>query len=131
VAVSAAPGVIAPGQSVTLTATVTGNVPGGTIQFQVNGVNVGPPVTLVNGSARFSTTQLTLVGSDVITAIYSGDSNHAGATFTVGFAETVARPGGASSGDVPLPPWALPLLGAGLVTAMWQQRGASSRRSVN
>lgn len=67
---------IAPGQSVTLTATVTGSSPTGTVQFQVNGVNLGAPVLLVNGVATLTTSQLTTLGNDAITAIYSGDPNN-------------------------------------------------------
>ena len=89
IAVSASPATIVQGQSVTLTAAVTGNSPTGTIQFQVNGVNFGSPVTLVNGVATLTTTGLTLVGTDVITAIYSGDSNNAGGGSATAFSLTV------------------------------------------
>jgi hypothetical protein len=88
VAVSASPATIVQGQSVTLTATVTGNSPTGTVQFQVNGVNIGSPVQLVNGVASLTTSELTVVGSDAISAIYSGDANDAGSTSTA-FNETV------------------------------------------
>jgi pseudomonalisin/xanthomonalisin len=88
-AVSASPATIIQGQSVTLTATVTGNFPTGTVQFQVNGVNFGSPVTLVNGVATLTTTQLTVVGTDVITAIYSGDANNAGGGASAAFNEVV------------------------------------------
>lgn len=115
VSVSASPATISQGQSVALTATVTGNSPTGTVQFQVNGVNFDSPVTLVNGVATLTTTQLTLVGSDVITALYSGDSNNAGSGTSAGFSETVIA---GNDGDVPMPPWSLVLLGAGLIAAM-------------
>ena len=113
VVVSASPAMISQGESVTLTATVSGNTPTGTVQFQINGVNFGAPATLVNGVATLTTTQLTLIGSDVVTAIYSGDFNNAGSSTSAGFSETVT-----SEGDAPLPPWSLVLLGAGLMLAM-------------
>jgi pseudomonalisin len=89
VMVTASPATIEQGQSVTLTATVTGNAPTGTVQFLINDVNFGSPVTLVNGVATLTTTQLTLVGTDVITAVYSGDFNDAGSGTVSGFNETV------------------------------------------
>ncbi|MHB8744470.1 MAG: Ig-like domain repeat protein, partial [Sulfuricaulis sp.] len=89
VTVTASPSTIEQGQSVTLTATVTGNSPTGTVQFLVNGVNFGSPVTLVNGVATLTTTQLTTVGSYTISAIYSGDTNDAASSTTAAFTETV------------------------------------------
>ncbi len=62
------------GQLVTFTATVTpASGPIGTVQFQDNGTDIGSPVTLVNGTASYSTSALT-AGSHAITAVYSGDS---------------------------------------------------------
>lgn len=87
--VSASPTTIIQGQPVTLTATVTGNAPTGTVQFQVNGVNLGSPVPLVDGVATLTTTQLTVVGNDAITAVYSGDPNNAGSSTATPFNETV------------------------------------------
>jgi len=64
------------GQNVTLTATVrpaTGTgTPTGTVQFKVDGTNVGPAVALNGtGAAAYATTALT-VGSHIVTAAYSG-----------------------------------------------------------
>jgi pseudomonalisin len=84
VVVSTSPKSVIAGQSVTFTATVTGNSPTGTAQFQINGVNFGSPVQLVNGVATLTTNQLTVTGTDTITAIYSGDANNAGSTTTSG-----------------------------------------------
>ena len=72
------------GGNATVTATVTANPPGsgvptGTVQFRDNGVNVGAPVTLVNGAASITLTNLPL-GLHNITAIYSGDGNFLGST---------------------------------------------------
>src|SRR5262249_50224061 len=66
---------------------VTANAPGsgvptGTVQFRDNGVNVGTPVTLVNGAASITLTTLPL-GLHTITAIYSGDGNFLPSTGTL------------------------------------------------
>ncbi|WP_424630519.1 Ig-like domain repeat protein [Bradyrhizobium sp. SYSU BS000235] len=68
------------GQSVTLTATVTGgNSPTGTVQFKDNGSNLGAAVNLAGGVATLATSALTS-GSHSITAVYSGDTNNATST---------------------------------------------------
>ena len=48
------------GQSVQFTATVSAaaGTPSGSVQFEIDGVNFGSPVTLVSGSASFSTSAL-------------------------------------------------------------------------
>ena len=71
---------ITAGQSLTLTATVTGANPTGSVQFYVNGTPLGSPVQLVNGVASLTTNGLNTTGQDNITAIYSGDSLNAGNT---------------------------------------------------
>ena len=75
------------GQSVTFTATVSpttsgGATPIGTIQFEVNGVDLGSAVTLVNGSATSVATTTIAAGEQTIEAVYSGDSNYAPNTQT-------------------------------------------------
>ena len=63
-----------------LHATVTAVAPGvglptGTVQFRIDGVNVGAPVALnASGQAAFATSTMT-VGRHVVTAVYSGDGN--------------------------------------------------------
>ena len=64
------------GQSVTLTATVSPSTATGTVQFAIDGTNVGSPVTLSSGQATFSSSSLS-VGSHTITVAYSGDTNDA------------------------------------------------------
>jgi hypothetical protein len=71
------------GRNVTFTAVVTPQAgtgtPTGTVAFY-NGASVlGSPATLNSGVAVLSTTALTL-GTDIITAVYSGDSTFAGST---------------------------------------------------
>ncbi len=74
------------GQSLTFTATVSPSmainaVPGGTVQFQVDGTNVGGVVTLVNGTASLPYSLLH-AGSHSITAIYGGDTRFGSSTGT-------------------------------------------------
>src|ERR1700686_4871640 len=67
------------GQSDTLVAAVVNNtggaVPTGTVTFYSSGIQVGMPITLTGGSATLVTSALA-VGTDSITAVYSGDSNN-------------------------------------------------------
>ncbi len=58
--------------SVTFTANISPSSATGTIQFFVDGVAVGSPITDSGGIATFTTVDLTL-GSHAITASYSGD----------------------------------------------------------
>jgi hypothetical protein len=79
------------GQSVTLTATVTSSAgtPTGTIQFKVDGTNLGSPVALeASGSASISTTTLSL-GMHTITAVYGGDTNFNTSTGTLAGGQAV------------------------------------------
>jgi autotransporter-associated beta strand protein len=65
------------GDSLTFTATVTGNSSGGKVQFKVDGVAAGSPVTVVGGSASLVLSTLAVSGSPhQITAFYSGDDNN-------------------------------------------------------
>jgi hypothetical protein len=71
------------GSSLTLTATITpaqtlSALPTGTVQFLYSNVVLGS-VFVVNNQAQLATNSLP-VGSDVITAKYSGDSNYASST---------------------------------------------------
>jgi uncharacterized repeat protein (TIGR03803 family) len=66
------------GQSVTFTATVTGNSPTGTVKFFVGSTSLGfRPLSL--GVAALSTPRL-VAGTHSITAVYSGDANNAPST---------------------------------------------------
>jgi autotransporter-associated beta strand protein len=65
------------GSSLTFTATVTGNSPGGTVQFLIDGLATGSPVALTSGSAALVISTLAVSGSPhQITANYSGDDNN-------------------------------------------------------
>ena len=65
------------GKPVTFTATVAGGptaTPTGSVQFRVDGVNSGSPVTLSNGEATLTPSTLASA-AHTIAAIYSGDTN--------------------------------------------------------
>jgi hypothetical protein len=69
-------------QTVTFTANVSaadGDVPTGTVQFLIDNVNFGSPVTLANGSAGITTAGLT-AGPHTIQAVYGGNSDFVGST---------------------------------------------------
>jgi probable HAF family extracellular repeat protein len=70
------------GQAVTFTATVTGASPTGTVAFLSGTTSLGAPVALASGMAAFTTSSLP-VGTDSITAVYSGDSSNAASTSAV------------------------------------------------
>jgi FtsP/CotA-like multicopper oxidase with cupredoxin domain len=70
---------ITPNQSVTLSATVTDATTGkptptGQVQFQLNGDNVGNPVTINSGQATLFTAVNGNVGANSLTALYEGDA---------------------------------------------------------
>jgi hypothetical protein len=67
------------GQVVTFTAAikVASGTPTGSVQFQIDGVDNGPPVTLVNGSVTISTSNLS-AGGHTITAFYASDTSEFG-----------------------------------------------------
>ena len=82
-ALSASATSITAGQSVTLTATVTGpsgntTTPTGTVTFKDGATTLGTG-TLSAGVATYATTSLP-IGSDSITAVYAGDTNFNGST---------------------------------------------------
>jgi FtsP/CotA-like multicopper oxidase with cupredoxin domain len=72
---------IGPNANVTLTANVvdvaTGaTTPTGSVQFEVNGVNVGNPMPLANGQAVLTAAVDGNVGANNLTAFYEGDSTY-------------------------------------------------------
>ncbi|HLJ96818.1 MAG TPA: Ig-like domain repeat protein [Gemmataceae bacterium] len=86
------------GQNVAFTATVlitapAAGTPTGTVQFQIDGSNVGGAVNVSSsGTAIFSTTALP-VGPHTITAKYSGDGNFAGSNGALSGVQTIASLG--------------------------------------
>ncbi len=71
-------------QPITFTATVSGSVtPSGSVQFQIDGVNLGDAVALGNGAATSPAAISLSLGSHLVTAIYSGDAVYSAATGTL------------------------------------------------
>ncbi len=70
------------GQSVSFTVTVTGGgpAPSGTVQFVVDGSDLGGAITLAGGSSTSPSTTLLSAGSHMVAAVYSGDPNYMGNT---------------------------------------------------
>src|SRR5207244_9722732 len=73
------------GQPVTFSVSITALAPGagtptGTVQFAVDGVNLGDPVAVTGGVATSPPYAGLAVGDRTITAIYSGDPNFAPST---------------------------------------------------
>jgi hypothetical protein len=125
------------GQTLILTATVSGYAPTGSVQFKDGGVDLGGTVTLVDGSASYATNTL-IVGSHSITAVYLGDANNVGSTSAVAGVSVVAAVAGPSGGvgggvdnaDIPtLPQWGLILLGCVLVGLAQRRRPQKARRA--
>jgi FtsP/CotA-like multicopper oxidase with cupredoxin domain len=78
---TASAGSITPNGKITLTASVVdastvSSTPTGTVQFQLNGLNVGNPVTLSNGQATVTTTVNGNSGTNNLTAFYEGDATY-------------------------------------------------------
>lgn len=73
VSISANPASVEVGKPVTILATISGNSPGGTVQFKVDGVASGAPVAVnSNAQAALTTSSLTQT-THTIVAEYSGD----------------------------------------------------------
>ncbi len=70
------------GVSFTATASGVADLPTGTVQFTTNGVNLGDAVALNSGVAVSLTTNFAR-GTNLVTAIYSGDANYASVTNTL------------------------------------------------
>ncbi len=87
------------GQSVTFTATVAAVAPGtgtrtGTVQFSIDGVAFGAPVTLSGGSATSGAASMLAVAGHTVTAAYSGDTNFTGSDNTGCAFDADRQPGG-------------------------------------
>jgi CSLREA domain-containing protein/uncharacterized repeat protein (TIGR01451 family) len=85
------------GQPVTFTATVTAAAPAsgtptGTVQFKVDGANLGAPVALSGGTATSTIATPTVAGSPhTVDAVYSGDANFNTNTGTLAGGQTVNK----------------------------------------
>ncbi len=82
------------GQSLILTASVTGSGVNltGSVSFADGGTLIGLANLSANGTATFTTSSL-LAGSHTLTAVYSGDTNHAGSTSS-GLSEGIVQVAG-------------------------------------
>lgn len=106
------------GSPVTFTASVAGVSPTGSVTFS-DGANVLGTVTLVNGSAKITTT-LTGLGQHTITADYSGDTNFTAGSTTLDV-RVVAPPTPTPATSL----WAMLLLALGLFGITWKAREAN------
>jgi hypothetical protein len=109
------------GQALSFSATVTpdlsgGSVPGGTIQFAVDGTNLGAPVALSGGTATSAGVSNLGAGTHTVTATYSGENFYDGNTGSVSVVVarahlTVTATGLSSTYGAPLPPLVATLSG--------------------
>src|SRR6185369_14956522 len=74
------PSSITYGQTASFTATVSPSAATGTVQFKVDGANVGSPATLSGGTATISGVSGLTAGNRSVTAVYSGDASYATST---------------------------------------------------
>jgi FtsP/CotA-like multicopper oxidase with cupredoxin domain len=115
VTASASASSLTPNGNVTLTASVaattTGSpTPTGTVQFQLNGINVGNPATLANGQVTLTTPINGDAGTSNLTAFYQGDGTYVESTsagvpitisnFSLSSAGTTAALGSAAIANV-------------------------------
>ena len=80
---SASPSVLK--QAVSFTVNVSAASPGsgtptGTVQFEIDGKNVGPAVALVNGAATSGSSSSLALGNHSVTVFYNGDGNFTNGT---------------------------------------------------
>jgi len=79
--VSALPTICASTSSVTLSANVSPDPQDGTLQFKVDGIDVGAPLAVSVGSASFDYNPLALTpGNHSVTAVFSGNSTFSAST---------------------------------------------------
>ena len=80
------------GQAVTFTATVTPASATGSVQFKVDGGDVGSPVALAGGVAASAALSSLAVGNHAITAVYAGDPSYATSTGTLERVPKISKP---------------------------------------
>jgi len=68
------------GDAVSFTATITPSAATGTVQFSVDGVALGGPVAVAGGTATSPSAASLAAGDHTVSAVYSGDTDHAGST---------------------------------------------------
>lgn len=86
--------------AVTFTASVAPgsgtSTPTGTVQFAIDGTDVGSAVTLSSGQATYSYAGFSTTGTHTVMASYSGDSTHAGSFTTLSIVVSTSSSGTAS-----------------------------------
>jgi sugar lactone lactonase YvrE len=87
------------GQPVSFTATVSPATATGTVQFLIDGTDLGTPVTVSGGTATSTSTSTLIDGTHTIEADYNGDTNDLASSGTV--IQTVSSPQGLSSSKNP------------------------------
>jgi hypothetical protein len=99
---TASPDPATPGQVVTLTAAVVSSLegfePAGSVQFEVGGTAIGPPVAVDSFGAAVTTTSFAAAGTYALSAVFTPAGNFTGST--VDLSLTVVAPG--DFGTVPL-----------------------------
>jgi hypothetical protein len=80
VALTTSSGKVAVGSPFTITATVAGSNPTGTVIFYDYGSAITGPFAVIAGQAQIDTNALNIIGIHQITATYSGDAHNLGAT---------------------------------------------------
>jgi methionine-rich copper-binding protein CopC/uncharacterized membrane protein len=120
-AAAGSPSPSAIGQGATFTATVSSSAPGtptpsGSVQFQVDGTNVGTPVTLSGGSATSAAISNMTAGTHSITAVYSSDNGNFATSTSNTFSQTV------------LPGWLTATTGASIV---WTPAGSPQTLQIS
>ncbi len=98
-----------------------GNTPTGTVQFSVDGVNLGGPVGVSGGVAVSSATPLLSVGQHTVTANYSGDDSYGASSgsFTQTVEPLMSAASRAPQGQVGQPYRFTPELGNGTAPYHW------------
>jgi hypothetical protein len=111
---SAVPQSVNVGQSLSLTASVSGSQPGGTVQLFDGGLALGSPAVLVNGNAMLQTPTLT-AGTHQLTVIYSGDANNVATSVSLSV-QVVDAAVVSNDADTPVAPgWMLLMAGAAMM----------------
>jgi hypothetical protein len=100
IALTALPNPATVGQAVTLTAVEgasDGSNPAGSVQFEVDGTAIGPPVTVDSSGVAVTTTSFAAAGPETLSAVFTPAGNFTGSTIALFL--TVQPP---SYGTIPL-----------------------------
>jgi hypothetical protein len=86
IALTASPNPPTVGQPVTLTAVERasdGSNPAGSVQFEVGGTAIGPPVTVDSSGVAVTTTSFAAAGPETLSAVFTPAGNFTGSTITL------------------------------------------------